>query len=132
MRWRDPGAGFGGTSYAVRGGGLMVCEKASGSKARSSFFEKKEPKKLFSVWLRFEGRLGSLRPEGVFAARLGGQGKVLDCFASARNDRYFGALGGARNDGCFEATGARGQKFFWFFFFKKRTASFFTSDPSPA
>jgi hypothetical protein len=38
-------------------------------KASSSFFEKKEPKKLFSVWLRFAATLGSLRPDCVFAAR---------------------------------------------------------------
>jgi hypothetical protein len=40
--------------------------------ARSSFFEKKEPKKLLSVWLRFAARLGSLRPDVVFGARKAG------------------------------------------------------------
>jgi hypothetical protein len=43
------------------------CQKVSGS-----FFEKKEPKKLFSLWLWFGAGLGSLRPEGVFGERLEG------------------------------------------------------------
>jgi hypothetical protein len=36
--------------------------KPRGGKASGSFFEKKEPKKLFSIWLRFGAGLGSLRP----------------------------------------------------------------------
>jgi hypothetical protein len=51
------------------GGGFAKAGREVAGREESSFFEKKEAKKLLSVWLRFGGRLGSLRPEGVFGAK---------------------------------------------------------------
>jgi hypothetical protein len=44
-------------------------EKGRQGVGSSSFFEKKEPKKLLSVWLRSAAARGSLRPEIAFGAR---------------------------------------------------------------
>jgi mono/diheme cytochrome c family protein len=51
--------------------------RAGKGKKVSSFFEKKEAKKLLLIWLRFAARLGSLRSEGFFADRFS-----MDCFAA--------------------------------------------------